>query len=100
MRLGTVAFAVLNIDRPTWQQSAACIGEPLNTFFPAPGEHQHVKRAKAICNRCPVIEQCATYALSFADRTLPGIWAGMTERDRARVLHTATPVRYRMRKPE
>lgn len=98
MRLGTVAAAVLNIDRPEWQEKAACQGEPLAVFFPKPGEHQHVKRAKTICNRCPVIEECATYALSFADRTLPGIWAGMTERDRARILHTATPVRYPVRK--
>lgn len=93
-----MAATVLNIDRPEWQENAACIGEPLHTFFPQPGEHQHVKRAKTICNRCPVIEQCAAYALSFTDRTLPGIWAGMTERDRSAILHSATPVRYRSRK--
>ena len=98
MRLGTVAAAMLNIDRPTWQETAACIDQPLELFFPKPGEHSKVKAAKQICNRCPVIEQCATYALSFADRTLGGIWAGMTERDRSRVLHTATPIRYGGRK--
>lgn len=95
-----MAQTVLNIDRPEWQQQAACAGQPLALFFPKPGEHDSVKRAKAICNTCPVIDQCAAYALSFPDRTLPGIWAGMTERDRAAILHCATPIRYRVRKTD
>lgn len=86
---------MLNIHAPAWQQQAACIDQPLNLFFPAPGEHDKVKKAKAICNGCAVIEQCAAYALSFPDRALAGIWGGMTERDRARVSHVATPIRYR-----
>jgi hypothetical protein len=41
----------------------------------------HKKAAAiAICQRCPVLEQCRAYAI--ADPHLEGIWGGTTERER------------------
>ena len=51
-----------------WQLSAACRGMNVETFYHPAGERWHQKneritQAKRICQRCPVISQCATWAL-------------------------------------
>lgn len=58
--------------RLAWMNDAACKGEPIATFFPR--SRKDVKRAKALCARCPVRQKCAEYA--SRDVTLVGIWAG------------------------
>lgn len=39
-----------------------------------------VRKAKAVCNSCPVQDYCLEYAL-VTDQTI-GIWGGLTERER------------------
>ena len=51
-------------------------------FDPLPGDELAEARAKQHCRRCPVRLDCLALALNV-DR-LPGIWGGMTERERAR----------------
>lgn len=53
-------------------------------FFPEKHESYLVYYAKAICRRCPVLDECKEYALSNPD--LVGVWGGTTtmERNRAR----------------
>lgn len=68
--------------RPDWQQSAACRGEPNAVFFQADSSH-HDHPARAICDDCPVREQCRDFAM--ADPSLKGVWGGTTERDRKRL---------------
>ncbi|MEU6642520.1 WhiB family transcriptional regulator [Saccharomonospora sp. NPDC046836] len=71
------------MERFDWRHRAACRDEDPELFFPVtdlgPGAQQ-TARAKAVCARCPVREQCLRYAL---DNGLDhGIFGGMTERER------------------
>ncbi len=73
-----------------WQARAACRGEHAYLFFPPnhfERKHEKLQRetaAKAICARCPVIEECREYALAI--REPHGIWGGMTEQERKEAL--------------
>ena len=65
---------------------AACRHVETAVFFPPDGErpaHRDAREthAKAICGGCPVIGQCATYAIQYGERY--GVWGGMSERERA-----------------
>jgi len=48
------------------------------------GETQEQKRARAVCAGCPVRLECLNEALS--QRIEWGVWGGMTERERRRLL--------------
>lgn len=61
-----------------WMSAALCreIGD--EPFFS--DDAGLTKRAKKICNRCPVIAECLDYALQ--DMTLVGVFGGTHEKDR------------------
>ena len=77
---GMVAGLEEFVRRPKWQERSACRNEDTSTFFPVDGVGLAV--ARRICARCPVISECRAFAC--ADSSLKGIWAGMSERERAR----------------
>jgi WhiB family redox-sensing transcriptional regulator len=95
--LGAVGTVVLNVNQPEWMTQADCQNLPIALFFPQPGRigAADAKKALRVCRSCPVRKQCLAYAMSFPDRSLPGIWGGTTERERSRMHHSATPIRYR-----
>jgi WhiB family transcriptional regulator, redox-sensing transcriptional regulator len=69
-----------------WQYDAACRGEDSELFF-APNyfekkeeKEAREERAKAICQRCDVREECLEYALR--NREPHGIWGGLNEMER------------------
>lgn len=67
----------------TWQNHAACIGEPLSTFFPE-GPRQEAEtdpRARALCSSCPVRTDCLDYSLALPEKY--GRWGGLNEDERA-----------------
>lgn len=68
-----------------WQLKGACQGLNSGVFFHPDGERgsaraRRADRAKAICQRCPVLEQCRRHAL--AAREPYGVWGGLTEEER------------------
>jgi WhiB family transcriptional regulator, redox-sensing transcriptional regulator len=68
-----------------WQLKGSCQGLNSNVFFHPDGERgsarsRRADRAKAICQRCPVLEQCRRHALSA--REPYGVWGGLTEEER------------------
>ena len=70
----------------SWRLRAACRYVDSTVFFPPDGERPPQRdaretRAKAICGRCPVIGQCATYAIQYGERY--GVWGGLSEQERA-----------------
>ena len=70
----------------SWRLRAACRHVDSAVFFPPDGEeapHREARetRAKAICGGCPVIRQCAVYAIRYGERY--GVWGGLSERERA-----------------
>ena len=61
----------------------------VETFYHPAGERWHEKtaritQAKQICQRCPVINQCAAWALRT--REPYGVWGGLSEAERADIL--------------
>ncbi|WP_432093991.1 WhiB family transcriptional regulator [Streptomyces sp. bgisy100] len=66
-----------------WRQSAACIDEDPELFFPigtsGPAALQ-AEEAKAVCARCPVTDQCLEWALENNQDS--GVWGGLEENER------------------
>jgi WhiB family redox-sensing transcriptional regulator len=65
----------------TWVGQAACRGLPAVWWFP--GSHasrSSIRRAKAVCADCPVLDDCRRWALAHPRER--GIWGGMTEGER------------------
>ena len=71
--------------RPPWQRRAACRGESIETFIPRPGGN--FTRARELCARCPVRQEC--FVIALADPELVGMWAGSTERERRKLRRVA-----------
>ena len=73
-----------------WQKRAACRGSDANLFFAPTQQETKEERtareahAKSVCARCPVREQCLSFALTT--RESHGIWGGLNETERRRML--------------
>ena len=66
-----------------WRFRAACRWEEPELFFPVgttgPALVQ-LARAKSVCQRCPVLSQCRTWAMTTGQAA--GVWGGMSEDER------------------
>ena len=81
-----------NADIWDWQMQSLCRGVDSSFFFHPDGERgparaQREARAKAMCARCPVLEQCRTHAMAVQEPY--GIWGGMSESERETAVRTA-----------
>ena len=67
----------------SWRKEAACLGLPVNLFFPhQKADAEFVPREIIrICADCPVREECLDYALRMDQNV--GLWAGTTPGQRA-----------------
>jgi WhiB family redox-sensing transcriptional regulator len=68
----------------SWRQFARCRGVDPEVFYPVSDEEEAAEEAKAICALCPVRQPCLEFALATREKN--GIWGGLTERERRRVL--------------
>jgi WhiB family redox-sensing transcriptional regulator len=66
----------------TWRQHAACRGLDPEVFYPT--SEEDAEEAKAVCGQCPVRQLCLEQSL--ANRERDGVWGGMTERERRRIV--------------
>jgi WhiB family redox-sensing transcriptional regulator len=66
-----------------WRHRAICRDEDPELFFPigntGPALLQ-IEQAKAVCRRCPVIQECLTWALESGQDA--GVWGGLSEDER------------------
>lgn len=66
-----------------WRHRAACRDEDSELFFPlgkgATAEAQE-RKAKAVCARCPVRDDCLNWALETGQDG--GVWGGTSEDER------------------
>ena len=66
-----------------WRHIALCRDEDPELFFPigtaGPAESQ-VAQAKIVCQRCPALEPCLTWALETGQDA--GVWGGTSEDER------------------
>jgi WhiB family transcriptional regulator, redox-sensing transcriptional regulator len=73
------------VNGANWRASGACRSADPDLFFPIAKSglsEKQIARAKMICARCPVRQECLEFALSH-DQTY-GIWGGTTVEDRQR----------------
>lgn len=62
--------------------AASCAQVGFDHFFPHPSEKltsKHLRPIKELCDSCPVVQACLTYALYVE---VEGIWGGTTFGDR------------------
>jgi len=65
---------------PKWNDALCSQTDP-EVFFPIKGSAQsQARRAKKICNKCPMINECLSYAVKHPE--LIGIWGATTPRER------------------
>ena len=81
-----------NADIWDWQMKGLCRGVDSSFFFHPDGERgparaQREARAKAMCARCPVLEQCRSHAMAVQEPY--GIWGGMSESERESAVRSA-----------
>ena len=66
-----------------WRHEAACRDEDPELFFPigntGPALVQ-IEEAKAVCRRCPVVDDCLRWALETGQDS--GVWGGLSEDER------------------
>lgn len=78
-----------SVDALMWTDDAVCRGIDTELFFPEKGGEAPmiVKRAKEICNSCPVQVECLEFALTIetAGAQRHGVWGGTTARERDRI---------------
>lgn len=86
-----------------WRYRAACLNEDPELFFPigdtGPAVLQ-IEEAKAVCQRCLVIDTCLEWALESGQDS--GVWGGRSEIERrtlkrrlARTRRATSPTRTR-----
>lgn len=63
-----------------WQIYAACSGKEADLWFS--NKDSEIKRAKIICQGCPVRAECLNYALVRKEPF--GVWGGLDEKERHR----------------
>lgn len=73
--------SVAMLETGSWKLQARCRDADPELFFPDKGAP--VREARALCNVCPVREECLQHALDN-DETF-GIWGGLTLRERRRL---------------
>ena len=52
-------------------------------FFPDPGDSAAVEQAKEVCEECPVLNECLSYAVGT--NQTEGVWGGTTPSERRRL---------------
>jgi WhiB family transcriptional regulator, redox-sensing transcriptional regulator len=80
---GRATFAPsIGSEPPEWTLSALCAQVDPEFWFPEKGGS--TREAKKVCSVCPVRAECLAYGLHDGY----GIFGGLSERDRRRLLHT------------
>ena len=72
-----------------WQYKGLCRTTNPDTFFHPEGERGPARasreaRAKQICRRCPVLDQCRRHALAVHEPY--GVWGGLSESERDTII--------------
>lgn len=67
-----------------WHLLGLCRGSDPGVFYPSPDDDSEADAAKAVCDSCPVRQPCLEFALNTREKH--GVWGGLTERERRRVL--------------
>jgi WhiB family redox-sensing transcriptional regulator len=76
-----IRFGELSMSE--WRERAACRDVDPELFLPighGPAAEAQIAEAKAVCARCPVVQECLAWALETGQDA--GVWGGLTEDER------------------
>jgi len=83
----SITAMVLFTNQQPWADQALCAQTDPDAFHPDAGGS--TREAKAVCAKCPVVEDCLQWALTTNERF--GVWGGHSERERRAISNgTAT----------
>ncbi len=69
----------MNLNDPGFKHPKAACLNATPVYFSERGDATWVKRAKKICQTCPVLEECKQYVLRASrDTMVYGVWGGMS----------------------
>jgi WhiB family transcriptional regulator, redox-sensing transcriptional regulator len=77
-----------------WRSRGACLSADPELFFPLSSEGSSIaqlRKAKSICCRCGVRDECLNFALST--QQFHGVWGGTSEDERRRILSRGAAAR-------
>ncbi len=83
-RLGRLAD-LFRGEVPEWFARAACRGMTAVMYPEPPGNRDAIARAVAVCQPCPVLDQCRRWAVGPTDPVPHSVAAGMTWTTRNRL---------------
>ena len=67
-----------------WRELGLCRGLDPEIFYPPEDDDIAAEPAKEICAACPVREACLEHAIARREKI--GVWGGLTERERRRLI--------------
>ena len=70
-----------------WRDAALCAQVDPELFFPE--QNASVRPALALCQRCPVRQECLELALTIEGPPVVGVWGGSSEAERSRMRRPA-----------
>lgn len=76
----------ISVPLGPWREQAACADlvrrglAKTSWWYPGKSENRLAEKAKAVCARCPVIDDCKGYAVATSEKH--GIWGGLNEERR------------------
>lgn len=82
-----------------WMARGACVNHPTDLWFPSTSDGRkgrpsgmyagQAARAKKVCSTCPVVAECAAYAIT--NREEFGVWGGLDEDERRLIIRQSRP---------
>jgi WhiB family redox-sensing transcriptional regulator len=73
-----------SVSAQKWRSIGLCRGSETMVFYPPSDDDSLAEEAKTICSMCAVRKPCLEFALRTREKH--GVWGGLTERERRRVL--------------
>ncbi len=78
IKIVTITQAEVRAKFMDWRNRGACRGVSWPDFFPETDDTEPSSRVKALCARCPVLDQCLKFAMDDPDARDCGIYGGTT----------------------
>lgn len=88
--MGAYEFPSLKDDDSRWMVNAACRYVDFDIFFPEAMSDASAAAAVSMCNRCPVQDDCARYAIVNCIEY--GIWGGLSPRARREIASSSRKI--------
>jgi WhiB family redox-sensing transcriptional regulator len=74
---------------PDWRHGARCTEYDPELFWPKSDTSSEgiaqIARAKKVCEKCPVLEECRAWAMDLGPKLHGGVFGGLTEDERASI---------------